>query len=933
MFLKSIELFGFKSFADRSKLEFSSGITALLGPNGCGKSNIVDSIKWVLGEQSIKTLRAGKMEDVIFNGTENRKKLNVAEVVLVISNEEGYLPLDVSEISIKRRIYRSGESEYFINNTPAKLKDVKELFYDTGIGKSAYSILEQGKIDQILSQKPEDRRYIFEEAAGITRYKQKSIEAERKLEKTEDNIRQVQSILKEVKHTYDTRKVQAEKAERYRVLERQIFDIEVDLQLSRVQELRQRRQQKQDALLCAEEEYVEIKEYITASNEELEEDMDAVNRLSNERIDIQNRLHRIDESKNSKKNQIDILYDRIMDFERLVLDINNRVEQLVNRMKRDAAEIEEKEERKQQIAAELEKIQTDVKSFQETISTAEERILLNTKEIDTTEKLITRLEKQQLVLRKELQEITENIVKELDAKLKESNYSLHRRKELEDDIATLIDNLRIVVQGRLNIINDAEKLAESDGLNDERIINAVARDLTRVYDMLETVKTKFFCYTDEIPAFIDDFLSPAGIITKKRAIDSAIETSYTTIESSRQKIQRLHAENAAYTEKLNTYRKTLESLKLTEVELRGKHDNLNSMVKTLHRSIDEQEIAIEDAKKDLEIAKQRLQETRERIESLQRDSLEITQEERELSKALALLLQEIEKRQSDVVKRKEVLGSKQENVALVSQRIERNRAEIESIESEISYVYLTFEENYSKGLTEFEGRLGVESGEKSALRSRLKMLKQKVAELGYINHMAAEEFSEVKERYDFLKRQLTDLERAKNDLQAITKEITARSEVLFEECYIKIKKNFHAMFRRLFGGGRAELRLVDPNDVLHSGIDIFAQPPGKKLEKISLLSGGERSLTAVAMLFATYLVKPSPFCILDEIDAALDDANIGYFLDVLRDFSENSQFIIITHNKKTVLGSATLLGVTMQEPGVSKVITYRISEDPQEKTE
>ncbi len=230
MFLKSIELFGFKSFAERSKLEFSSGITALLGPNGCGKSNIVDSIKWVLGEQSIKTLRAGKMEDVIFNGTETRKKLNVAEVVLVISNEAGYLPMDVSEIAIKRRVYRSGESEYFINNTPVRLREVKELFFDTGIGKSSYSILEQGKIDQILSQKPEDRRYIFEEAAGITRFKQKSLEANRKLDKTEENLRQVQGILKEVKHTYDTRRVQAEKAEKHKRLQQSIFELEVFLQ-------------------------------------------------------------------------------------------------------------------------------------------------------------------------------------------------------------------------------------------------------------------------------------------------------------------------------------------------------------------------------------------------------------------------------------------------------------------------------------------------------------------------------------------------------------------------------------------------------------------------------------------------------------------------------------------------------------------------------
>ena len=236
MFLKSVEIFGFKSFADRSKIEFTEGISALLGPNGCGKSNIVDSIKWVLGEQATRMLRAERMEDIIFNGTENRKPLNVAEVTLTLSNDEGVLPIDISEISIKRRLHRSGESEYFINNTPARLKEIRELFFDTGIGKTSYSIMEQGKIDEILSSKPEERRYIFEEAAGITKFKQKAAEADRKLQKTEDNMRQVEGILGEVKRSYDNLKKQSEKTGDFRKYREEIFNLELDIHLLKLKD-------------------------------------------------------------------------------------------------------------------------------------------------------------------------------------------------------------------------------------------------------------------------------------------------------------------------------------------------------------------------------------------------------------------------------------------------------------------------------------------------------------------------------------------------------------------------------------------------------------------------------------------------------------------------------------------------------------------------
>ncbi|MCF7940168.1 MAG: AAA family ATPase [Spirochaetia bacterium] len=925
MFLKSIELFGFKSFAERSKLEFSSGITALLGPNGCGKSNIVDSIKWVLGEQSIKTLRAGKMEDVIFNGTETRKKLNVAEVVLVISNEAGYLPMDVSEIAIKRRVYRSGESEYFINNTPVRLREVKELFFDTGIGKSSYSILEQGKIDQILSQKPEDRRYIFEEAAGITRFKQKSLEANRKLDKTEENLRQVQGILKEVKHTYDTRRVQAEKAEKHKRLQQSIFELEVFLQLSRVAELNERRRAKIQLLHDSADEYAALQQKISLLNDELESSLDQVNTLSNDRMEIQNRLHRIDESKNSKKHQMDLFYDRVDDFDKSIAELTSRCTRIEQRIARDTEEIDQKSGRQLTLRDELDTIEVDITTFLDTISTAEERISRNAQEGSEAEDRIRELEASQLTLRRDLQQITEYMVTEFDAGLRDSGFSFSGRRQLEQDIRDRLAKMQIVIRGRLDIFSDSQHAGAQAA---EGLMHAAQQDLLLLQQALTELESLYLSYAQSIPSFIDDFLSPAGTLNRKRGIDENIEKNYDDIEDLRLRVDEIGTENTSLRKKLQNYRETLEHLRLTEVDLKGRLKNIEDVLKALFRSSNEQETALEEARNDLQGAIERHKEAQERIEALKKDSEDIGVEEQELTTEMEQLKERVEAIQASVAERRKTLSLEQELVANVSQRIERTKAEIDALESETDYIYTSFEENYSKSLAEYDGRIEELTETQQVYRSRLKQLKQQMVGLGYINHMASEEFAEVKERYEFLKKQMTDLETAKHDLVTITTEIRRRSEELFEDCYLKIKRNFHIMFRRLFGGGRAELRLVDPNDILNSGIDILAQPPGKKLEKISLLSGGERSMTAVALLFATYLVKPSPFCILDEIDAALDDANIGYFLDVLHDFSEKSQFIIITHNKRTVLGSSTLLGVTMQEAGISKAIAYRLGEEP-----
>ncbi len=932
MFLKKVELFGFKSFADRVSLEFSDGISSLLGPNGCGKSNIVDSIKWVLGEQSIKTLRAGQMDDVIFNGTESRKPLNVAEVTLTIENETGFLQIDLPEIELKRRIYRGGENEYLINNTPVRLKEIRELFYDTGIGKSSYSILEQGKIDQILSHRPEDRRYIFEEAAGITRYKQRSAEAERKLVKTDENIRQVENILREVRKNYESRKVQAEKAKQSKELQESIFRIDVEVQLSRIKELIQRSNGKKEDLVGVEQNHAEIKEYIDKTNLELEDNLDEVNAMSRERIEMQTRIHRLDELKNNKENQISLLTDRVNDFEKSVKEAKDRGNNLRNHIERDENDIIYKEKVKEELFDEIEGINHEIKTFETNVLTAEERIVLNEETIQNNEQLIAREEKNQTKYREELRLLTDAIVVELDKKLKESGYSYKERQDIEQEIKNHIKNLIMRLSGKSRITRDFMKTISGNRESVEKYLRELLVSIESTVEEVQILNKFILSYIEMTPSFLDEFLSPEGVITRKRKNDIALNGSLETVKTYNNEIRDLREENRNLNQKLTQYRQTLEKLKISQTDMKGRADSLQSLISNLKRSIQEQELLFEDSRKDIDVSLERIVETKERIKKTEDELHAVLEEEKQLHQDLHAIVKEIEIRNKSVHSRRESVNSRFSQLSSLTNRLERLKAEQITLEHETSFIYENFEDTYSRSLNEFDSKMFEERDDIQQLRQKLKMYKQDMQNLGYINHLAAEEFLEVKERYEFLTRQINDLENAKSDLKQITDEIAAKSEELFAACYAKLKANFHIMFRRLFGGGRAELKLIDPDDMLHTGIDILAQPPGKKLEKISLLSGGERSLTAVALLFATYMVKPSPFCILDEIDAALDDANIDHFLDVLQEFSENSQFIIITHNKKTVLGSKTLLGVTMEEAGVSKAISYRIQDIENEES-
>ncbi|MFP4407118.1 MAG: chromosome segregation SMC family protein, partial [Spirochaetaceae bacterium] len=542
MFLKSIDLFGFKSFADKSKIEFTGGISALLGPNGCGKSNVVDAIKWVLGEQATKSLRAERMEDVIFNGTDSRKALNVAEVTLTLSNDTGILSLDMPEISVKRRLYRSGESEYFINGASVKLKELRELFYDTGIGKSSYSIMEQGKIDQILSNKPEERRHISEEAAGITRFKVRAREAERKLERTEENVRQVESVLQEVRRSHDSLKRQAEKTEEYRELRRKLMDEEIEIQLLKLKSLLDEKAKRERELAESAEKRDALKSKIEALAAELEEKLEAVNSMESRLVESQKRLYGVEVEKSAHAEQIRVMAERKGEMESSLEALAAREETIKKKLVSLKQDVDA---RRKEVAAYEKSIaenQSAIDELDRRVQEAREEIKSNKESIAAAERSIAEQEKRERELQLELRAITDDIVAKLDEKLKESGYSASRRRELEASLEEALGSARVHLSGRRDLMADHAVLDRSQGQL-KSFLTETGEVLDSVLRAIRRVEELFGEYRSANPAFLDEFLAPQGIITKKREIDTAIEASRQSVIRSRKEITELGEAN------------------------------------------------------------------------------------------------------------------------------------------------------------------------------------------------------------------------------------------------------------------------------------------------------------------------------------------------------------------------------------------------------
>lgn len=926
MFLKSLDIFGFKSFADRTHIDFSDGITALLGPNGCGKSNVVDAIKWVLAESKAKNLRAEKKEDVIFNGTERRAPLGVAEVTLTMSNENGLLPLEESEIAIKRRLYRSGENEYFINNRPAGARDVVRLFMDTGVGKSAYSVMEQGKIDQILSSRPEDRRYLFEEAAGISRSKAECAVAERELEQTRLNMQQIEVALVEIKRSYDSLKVQAEKTSRYRKAKDDIFNYELDIALLRLKNFVTDKARHETELKEVTEKRNKVRAEIDEINNTISENMDKVREMQESVYSMQNELIKIQTEKSGKLDLVNQFNSRAREIKEKIAalevrqsSIQENIDTLQEEIDAQEAELHSKEKQ----VSELEK---NISDFEENIRTASLQMTQNEKTSVEKRQQISELNDSRVLLQKELTAITEDIVTMLDAKLKDAGFSEGAVRGAKNVLDETLNKLKIFTEGRRNILNDfvAASHSAEDCLQSVRDA-ADAFEQTRV--MLENLESSLNEYVKASPAFIVEFLSPEGIMTKKREIDEKIHDNLSQIDAINKHIDELHTSNAELSTKIDEYKETLNKLRVNKAQMEAQIQSALQQTSLLRRNLVSEQNTLRTTEDELFSETKRADEMNEQIIEVQDELAEIERRGVKLADELKELDAKIAENNSNVSGKKDTLLKKQEEQNKCQAQLERLTLSLNSSDTEIKNLKQNFQEQHSRDLLEFEERMYKITVPAAELREKLAETRETLRSLGQVNLMAVEEFAETKDRYERQKANYDDTQKSLDNLIRVSEEIKSKSSEMFLETYNKIKKNFHNMFRRLFNGGRAELRLEDPQNVLTSGIDILAQPPGKKLESIALLSGGEKTMTAVALLFATYQVRPSPFCLLDEIDAALDDKNVSSFVTTLESFANVSQYIVITHNKKTVMGASTMLGITMEESGVSKIIALRLDED------
>lgn len=909
--LKRVELLGFKSFADRTVLEFGPVVSALVGPNGCGKSNIVDAIRWALGEQAPRSLRAERMEDVIFDGAGSRRSMSVAEVTLVFSNEDGRLPIDSAEVGVKRRLYRSGESQYFVNNTQSRLRDVREVLADTGLATSGYASLEQGRIDRILSEKPEERREVFEEAAGILSYRTRAVEAERELKQAAANVAQVENVRREVQRRYETLRVQSQAAERYRSLRAQAFEVERDLELLRLRALRDRRQRIEKRLSRETQKRDEVQNEIDAAATSARNHRAAVERLEEERAASQERLYEIATAMSGAGSEIRLGRERVDELEASMHSYHSRDQALAKRIRSLEAEVEtaragltEAERDAADAESKAAADRGDAAAVGAQIAEAERRIADAAAQAASHEQRLDGL-------RDQLRKVTDEIVTELDQRLGQGMESTPSAA-LGNDVAESLARLR----------HDLGRLAVSAAQMDpeER-----ARRLGDLVEAAEELMKGFARYRETTGSLLDELISSEGIVTHKRAIDRDMGETFWAIAELRKQSEELRQANRERAERQGELRDAVQESQVAAARAQEQAAALRRQLAAAQRQLDEQRQIRADLASEEHQTAEAIRALASSTSDREREKAFLDREHDRLQKELGRASAQLAAHRREMDRIDQATQQRSARLRQAQETLERVRVELAEVEAEDKAIRHTFAQTHSQRLEEHEDRLESIQATPRELRDRLGRLRERIRGLGQVNLLAPEEFKEVAERYRFLTDQLEDLSQARADLERVTEEIQRESAERFGASFLAIADAFRDIFRRLFGGGRAELKLRS-QDVLEAGVDILAQPPGRKLENVGLLSGGERSLTAVALMFAMYSVKPSPFCVLDELDAALDDENIGRFVALLEEFAHDSQFLIVTHNKRTIAAAANLYGVTMEEPGVSKLVTLRMPE-------
>lgn len=928
MFIKSLTLHGFKAFADKTVVQFDGGIGGLIGPNGCGKSNVIDAIKWAIGEQKSSELRSGKMEDVIFHGAEEKSHSNYAEVEMVIDNQNNLLPLEYNEVSIIRRLYRSGESEYLINKQASRLKDIQALFMDTGIGKSTYSVIEQGKIDRILSDKAEERRYIFEEAAGITKFREKKREYERKTEKTQDNLLRVNDIIRELEKQHGSLQKQAELAEKYFKYQDELKQVETDLMLYKLLQVKSKKIQIDKNLSVNSEKYEKTlseKEESEAKIKELQSSIkdkeENISSFEKRKIELGEKINSIRENsrmltqRESETNeQIKLRNEESKETEKEKTDLQQRLNELND-------EYKEKSEKNKENQKVIEANKKRLTALEQLISDSE-------KEIQAAEKRIKEIDKEQSRLNEESSKVVKDFIEEIDsikARLSsESEKHVATKGDILGQFESLLQQFDLVSAAKseeeLMAWLDQNFAGEKDGLR-KQVSEAYLRILEIRQDVF-SIQGKVKTHLNEKDPLYETIFSTEGTYAKKEKIDNILSDLKEEVLLCQERLQEYSKEKERCAIEKN---KIVTEITTLEIDTAGLEQNLLMIQK-----IKDEKLA------NVNAVQTRLHNLSHQLGSLQKALVEVQSKKEEniqslknIEKENMSLSKNMDQFYSNISSQTRNLNRHQEKIFKLEQALQDNRdkqhklsIDSEVLEREIRQIYDSSREQYSVDLHIMEADVANKTFDPEKLRQSAGHYKEEIQKLGRVNPLAKNEFDSLDERLNEMKKQRQDIIVSMEDLTRLSSELNDKSTEQFIKTFKRIHQNFHQIFRRLFNGGKANITLLDESDPLNSGIDIIAQPPGKKFKQIGSLSGGERSLVAVAIMFSIFLVKPAPICLLDEVDAALDKENINRLARMLNEFKSKTQFIIISHNEKTVSIFDYVYGVTMNN-GISKILSLK----------
>lgn len=979
MYLKKIIATGFKSFADKTVLELSGGITGIVGPNGSGKSNVVDAVRWVLGEQSVKSLRGeGCMTDVIFSGSKSRNSMNMASVTLVFDNQDHYLNLDFSEVSIRRRVYKDGTNEYSINDEKCRLKDVVDLFLDSGASKESFNIISQGKVEEIISSKPESRRAIFEEAAGVIKYRKRKEEALRKLDKTHENLNRVNDIRTELANQVEPLRLQREKALAYKEKMNSLENVEVALIASDIKTINEKlnkgkaEKEKLEQIIMQTSTSTNAKEAkIESLKQKISEEEKEINDKTNELINLSSKVEQALSRKNMLKERQKYEVEDIKLHDNIVL-LKEKEQALELEKNKTNNEIKEQKENLDQNLEiiknheqNLSKLNNDKQNLNNTL-TSKVRENYNLKiKINNLKESIENNQSMPSSVKAVLNniklsgihdtignviEIEDKYVQAITTSLSSAlNYIIVEDElKAKDAIRYLKENKlgRVtffplsIIKGKMldtSLYNDLKKqtgfidigsnLLKFNPLYKNIIDNQLGNVL--IVDNIDNANkiSKYVGYRYKIVTLDGTLLHVGGSLTggsiyKQRSVI----TDKQELEESIKKLSQIEEEQKEIENKINEI----------DYDIKGLEDKiyLSSKKKIeLEEAIFRKQNTLENIIEDIRSVKLELEGT----SSIKENTISTKEEEAiteyydllKQKEDLTMLLNSLkEKRNLNNMSLEELeFESRKENSIASAKAKELNALEIEQnrLDVKIDTLLTKLSETYSMTY-EFASKNYTLELEVETAREYISKLKSEIKDLGEVNMLSIEEYEKVNERYSFLQNQEEDLLKAEETLLDIIKEMDQVMIKEFSETFEVIRKNFQTTFKELFHGGSSDLKLTDPTNMLETGIEIVASPPGKTLKTITFLSGGEKTFTAISLLFAILKSRPVPYCILDEVEAALDEVNVDSFGEYLKTLKDKTQFILITHKKKTMEYADFLYGITMQESGVSKVVSVKLEE-------